>query len=92
MKGRSTKYPSFTNCLQRNPDFNGLICAIFEIDPVDLSDAVERISIAVPKHVLTAADRHAAAQGFGSVIFPIFSQRRLAYLPDVLGPAVGSDF
>ena len=44
-------------------DFKGWIWAIVEIDPEDLSDAVERVNITVPKRVLTAADRYAAARG-----------------------------
>ena len=46
-----------------NPDFKGWIWAVVEIDPDDLSDAVERVNITLPKRVLTAADRYAAARG-----------------------------
>ena len=34
-----------------NPDFKGWIWAIVEIDPEDLSDAVERVNITVPLSV-----------------------------------------
>ena len=46
-----------------NPDFKGWIWAIVEIAPEDLSDAVERVNITIPKRVLTAADNYAAARG-----------------------------
>ena len=46
-----------------NPDFKSWIWAIVEINPEDLSDVVERVNITLPKRVLTAADRYAAARG-----------------------------
>ena len=49
--------------LAAKADFKGWIWAIVEIDPEDLSDAVERVNITIPKRVLTAADRYAAARG-----------------------------
>ena len=49
--------------LSAKADFKGWIWAIVEIDPEDLSDAVERVNITIPKRVLTAADRYAAARG-----------------------------
>ena len=49
--------------LAAKADFKGWIWAIVEIDPEDLSDAVERVNITLPKRVLTAADRYAAARG-----------------------------
>ena len=55
--------PSPVDMHAGNPDFKGWIWAIVEIDPEDLSDAVERVNITLPKRVLTAADRYAAARG-----------------------------
>ncbi len=55
--------PSPVDMHAGNPDFKGWIWAIVEIDPEDLSDGVERVNITVPKRVLTAADRYAAARG-----------------------------
>ena len=58
-----TGQPSPVDMHAANPDFKGWIWAIVEIDPEDLSDAVERVNITLPKRVLTAADRNAAARG-----------------------------
>ena len=58
-----TGQPSPVDMHAGNPDFKGWIWAIVEIDPEDLSDAVERVNITLPKRVLTAADRYAAARG-----------------------------
>ena len=49
--------------LAAKADFKGWIWAIVEINPEDLSDAVERVNITIPKRVLAAADRYAAARG-----------------------------
>ena len=49
--------------LAAKADFKDWIWAIVEIDPKDLSDAVERVNITFPKRVLTAADNDAAARG-----------------------------
>ena len=49
--------------LSAKADFKGWLWAIVAIDPADLSDAVERVNITLPKRVLTAADRYAAARG-----------------------------
>ena len=51
------------SALSAKADFKGWIWAIVEIDPEDLSDAVERVNITIPKRVLAAADRYAAARG-----------------------------
>ena len=58
-----TGQPSPVDMHAGNPDFKGWIWAIVEINPEDLSDAVERVNITIPKRVLTAADRYAAARG-----------------------------
>ncbi len=58
-----TGQPSPVDMHAGNPDFKGWIWAIVEIDPEDLSDAVERVNITLPKRVLTAADRYVAAHG-----------------------------
>ena len=61
----STKANSAATQLGRHAcgqsEFQGWIWAIVEIDPEDLSDAVERVNITLPRRVLTAADRYAAA-------------------------------
>ena len=68
-EGKAPSPPSPVDMHAGNPglvakaDFKGWIWAIVEIDPEDLSDAVERVNITFPKHVLTAADRYAAARG-----------------------------
>ena len=49
--------------LAAKEDFKGWIWTIVEIDPEDIPDAVERVNITLPKRVLTAADRYAAARG-----------------------------
>ena len=64
-KACSTKASSAATQLGRHAcgqsEFQGWIWAIVEIDPEDLSDAVERVNITLPRRVLTAADRYAAA-------------------------------
>ena len=45
------------------PDLPGCFSAIVEIDPEDLSDAVERVNITLAKRLLMAMDRYAAARG-----------------------------
>ena len=62
-EGKAPPPPSPVDMHAGNPDFKGWIWAIVEIDPADLSDAVERVNITLPKRVLTAADRYAAARG-----------------------------
>ena len=62
-EGKAPPSPSPVDMHAGNPDFKGWIWAIVEIDPEDLSDAVERVNITIPKRVLTAADRYAAARG-----------------------------
>ena len=62
-EGKALPQPSPVDMHAGNPDFKGWIWAIVEIKPEDLSDAVERVNITLPKRVLTAADRYAAARG-----------------------------
>ena len=60
-EGKAPPQPSPVDMHAGNRDFKGWIWAIVEIDPEDLSDAVERVNITLPRRVLTAADRYAAA-------------------------------
>ena len=62
-EGKAPPQPSPVDMHAGTPNFKCWILAIVEIDPEDLSDAVERVNITLPKRVLTAADRYAAAHG-----------------------------
>ena len=61
-EGKAPPRPSPVDMHAGNPDFKDWIWAIVEIDP-EVSEAVERVNITLPKRVLTAADKYAAAHG-----------------------------
>lgn len=47
----------------KNPDYQGWLWAIVEIDGALLDDSSERVNISMPKRILSRIDRYAAAHG-----------------------------
>lgn len=46
-----------------NPEFDGWIWAVAEVDPAILDDKAERVNITLPRRVLARLDAHARAAG-----------------------------
>jgi len=61
--GQSIPLPSAINDLQQNPEYDGWIWAIAEIDPALLSNEIERVNITLPKRVLLRLDAKAKSAG-----------------------------
>jgi len=61
--GEDVPKPSSITALQKKKEFKGYIWAIAEIDPVLLSDDIERVNISLPKRVLARLDAKAKSAG-----------------------------
>jgi predicted RNase H-like HicB family nuclease len=55
--------PSSLDILRSNPEFEGWIFAVVEIDPTLLDDTIERVNISLPRRVLKRLDALAEAAG-----------------------------
>lgn len=47
----------------KNPEYNGWLWAVVEVDGALLDDRSERVNISMPKRILSRIDRYAAAHG-----------------------------
>jgi predicted RNase H-like HicB family nuclease len=61
--GRTIPKPGSIEVHQKNPEFEGWIWAVTEIDPALLSDEIERVNITLPKRVLARLDAKAKSAG-----------------------------
>lgn len=62
-EGASIPAPSPIEVLRQNPEFDGWIWAVVEVDPAMLDDRVERVNITLPRRVLARIDERARASG-----------------------------
>ncbi|MDR2209786.1 MAG: type II toxin-antitoxin system HicB family antitoxin [Azoarcus sp.] len=62
-KGDSIPAPSPIEALRQDPEFEGWIWAMVDVDPAMLDDRVERVNITLPRRVLARIDERAKASG-----------------------------
>jgi predicted RNase H-like HicB family nuclease len=61
--GEAIPTPSSLDAVRDNPEFEGWILAIVEIDPALFDDTIERVNITLPRRVLKRLDALAEAAG-----------------------------
>jgi predicted RNase H-like HicB family nuclease len=61
--GEPVPCPSSLDVIRHNPDYQGWIFALVDIDPAWLDDRVERINISLPRRILKRLDTLASQAG-----------------------------
>ncbi|TAL90647.1 MAG: type II toxin-antitoxin system HicB family antitoxin [Candidimonas sp.] len=61
--GETIPGPSSITKLQSDPEFQGWIWAIAEVDPALIDDTIERINITLPRRILARIDAQAREAG-----------------------------
>ncbi len=61
--GETIPKPSSITSLQSNPEYQGWIWAIVEVDPALIDDTIERINITLPRRILARIDAQAREAG-----------------------------
>jgi predicted RNase H-like HicB family nuclease len=62
-EGGAVPAPSSIDRHRANPEFEGWIWAVVEVDPAMLDDKAERVNITLPRRVLARLDSQARAAG-----------------------------